>query len=239
LDEADRARRLEWNAMADSVLRVNVDSALVERATAEVETALAAQNVAYAERFERRWLSRSKQRVLRSLALVLCALGAGLSVFLIASAPAGCSAAALGKIFFAAFGIVALAFYRIVDIQAWLLAHTRRFAGGRLRAYAARNLAAMRSAVPLVIEYTLADASISGRWIRDDYTDTSWQRELGSFAYVGAHVGAIFRDRRATYPTVLLLHTDSASVVRALEAHGVETAALPREIPTDYGLSTV
>jgi hypothetical protein len=222
--------------MAASTLRVRVDRARVERATAELETALAAQNVAFAERFEHRWFPPDKQRVARAVALVVCALGVGLSLFLIVASPPGCSSAAFGKIFFGCFGILALAFFRIFDIQASLQSHSRRWTGGRLRKHASKNLAAMLEAAPLEIEYTLDDGKIAARWIQEGKPEKSWQRDLGKFAYVGDCLCAIFPKRRSFYPTVLVLHSDSAALARALEAQGVEVGDLPEEIPHDYGL---
>lgn len=98
--------------MATATLRVRVDVDLVERATAELRTALAAQNMAFAQRLEMRWFPPEKQRIARRAALALCALGAGPLAFLIATVPSRCAAAALGWVFVASFGILAIAFHR-------------------------------------------------------------------------------------------------------------------------------
>jgi hypothetical protein len=222
--------------MAISAFRVRVDGKLVEAATSELQTALAAQNFAYAQRFEQRWLPPEGQRLARTAALVLCALGAGLSAFLVAAVPAGCSTAALGRIFFASFGILALAFYRIFDAQAWIRRHARRWTGRRLKSHATKNFAPMRDAVPLEIEYAIDGNEISARWIRAGRPDKSWRRTLGGYAYVGTCVCAIFRKRRSFYPSILVLHTDRSALVRTLEAHGVEVGDDPGEIPCEYGL---
>lgn len=71
---------------------------MVERATGELETALAAQNCAFAERFEQRWFPPGAQRVARMAASVVCALVAAPSIFLVVSTPSRCSSSAYDKI---------------------------------------------------------------------------------------------------------------------------------------------
>jgi len=221
--------------MEPAVYRVQVDESRVDRAIAELWSALAGQNVAYSRRFERGIFSPLSQQRLRALALALCAIGLALSCYILASVPVGCGSFTFGLLCFAAFGLLGFSFYHMTDIQQSLRVRSRRWVGKVLRRRADKTLGPMRSALPVEIEYTFADDQVRGQWLRDGQPERNWKRKLDRFAYVGEAVCAIFAKKSSHHPRVVILHTDRERIAAMLEARGVEIAELPREIPEEYG----
>jgi hypothetical protein len=222
--------------MEPSIFRVQVDESRVNRAIAELWTALAGQNVVYAQRFERGIFSPASQRFLRGLALVLCATGLALSGYILASVPVGCGSFGFGLMTFAAFGIFGLGFFRVFEIQASMQKRARRWVGKVLRKRANKTLAPMRDASPVEVEYTVDNDRVIGRWLRAGRTERDGMRKRDSVASGGATVCAIFAKKTAQHPRVVMVHTDRASLAAMLEARGVEVAPLPLDLPDEYGV---
>lgn len=221
--------------MEPAVFRVEVDESRVNRAIGELWTALAGQNVVYSRRFERGMFSPVSQRRLRALALTVCAIGAALSCYILATVPVGCGSFTFGLLCLTAFGSFGLVFFQMFELQATMQKRARRWTGKILRKRAGRTLAPMRDASPVQIEYTLADDEVRAQWLRDGRPQRNWKRKLDTFAYVGDAVCALFAKKTSHHPRVVIVHTDRESVAAMLAARGVEVADIPQNLPEEYG----
>lgn len=202
--------------------RFTVDTALCERAAADLYSILRHQEFAFIERWYSGWLATTGVKALRIIGGLLSLFGLALCLLFAFAEPLLLREPHTLFAIAAFIGFVALFFY--IDrfhptMKAWSLA----LADKRSRRHAEKLVSIARKLAPFEANFDLhGDLLIYSRGKNDEWRE-AWNRRLSKFRRRGlaihaANVTAVFRRRGSLFPSIVILRDGSDWLSRALHA---------------------